>query len=130
VIDVVGRQLDARMIGVAGNVLDHFQIVKGPVLPVCSDGIDQDGDGAFDFPSDPGCKTAASAIENPRCDDDLDNDGDGKIDWDGGAGAGTPDPQCTSGFKNTEAPSCGLGAELALALPLVVVLRRRRVRSA
>ena len=30
-IDVDGRQLDARFLGVAGNVLDHFQIVKGPV---------------------------------------------------------------------------------------------------
>jgi hypothetical protein len=43
VIDVVGRQLDAHMIGVAGNELDSFRIVKGPVLPVCADGIDQDG---------------------------------------------------------------------------------------
>ena len=56
VIDVVGRQLDARMIGVTGNVLDQFQIVKGPALPVCSDGIDEDGDGDVDHPADSLCR--------------------------------------------------------------------------
>ena len=162
VIDVVGRQLDARMIGVTGNVLDHFQIVKGGVLPVCSDGIDQDGDAKFDFPSDPGCTSVAGTIENPECndgldndgdglidhpadpgcfsasiyvenpacDDDLDNDGDTKIDWDGGAGMGTPDPQCTVAYGSEAlAGGCGLGLELAFTLPLVLALRRR-ARSA
>lgn len=131
VIDVVGRQLDARLIGVAGDVLDHFQIVKGPPLPVCSDGIDQDGDGLFDFPSDPGCESVHATIENPKCDDDLDNDGDGAIDWDGGAGMGTPDPQCPIAYKNKEAPACGAGAEIVLAMAGLGALRRRghRVRS-
>jgi hypothetical protein len=130
VIDVVGRQLDARMIGVSGNVLDHFQIVKGAALPVCSDGIDQDGDGRFDHPSDPGCASAAGTIENPRCDDDLDNDGDGALDWDGGAAAGAPDPHCTSPFKDSElARTCGLGVELSLVMSLLAALRRR-ARSA
>ena len=127
-IDVVGRQLDARMIGVNGDVLDHFQIVKGPALPVCSDGIDQDGDGRFDFPSDSGCQSVHATLENPKCDDDLDNDGDGAIDWDGGAGLGTPDPQCPTPYRNQEAPSCGLGAELALAMAALVALERRRRR--
>jgi hypothetical protein len=127
VIDVVGRQLDARMIGVAGNVLDHFQIVKGPPLPVCSDGIDNDGDALLDFPADPGCQDETSAIENPKCDDDLDNDGDGAIDWDGGAGAGIPDPQCTTTYRNREsAASCGIGGEVALVLPLIAALRAFR----
>lgn len=197
VIDVVGRQLDAKMIGVTGNVLDSFRIVKGPVLPVCSDGIDQDGDGRFDHPSDPGCASvaattespqcndgvdndadtlidladpgcigasdddevtmlpvcsngldddgdalvdypndpgcldAASNLENPACDDELDNDNDGKVDWDGGVGMATPDPECAVAFRNLETPNpptCGLGAELGLAFPLLAALRRRMRR--
>ena len=96
VIDVVGRQLDARMIGVSGNVLDHFQIVKGPVLPVCSDGIDQDGDGKFDFPSDPGCDSASAGLENPQCDDGLDNDGDTFVDL--------ADDDCSGASDDVEAP--------------------------
>jgi hypothetical protein len=37
-------------------VLDHFAIVKGPELPECSDGIDNDGDGDLDYPADPLCR--------------------------------------------------------------------------
>ncbi len=106
VIDVVGRQLDARMIGVSGNVLDHFQIVKGGVLPVCSDGIDQDGDGRFDHPSDPGCASVAGTIENPECNDGLDNDADLLIDL--------ADGDCSSASDNLEAPpppACGDGLD-------------------
>jgi hypothetical protein len=128
VIDVVGRQLDARMIGVGGAVLDHFQIVKGPVLPTCSNAIDDDGDGLHDFPADAGCAWQLSAIEDPQCDDDADNDGDGGVDFDGGPGAGDPDPQCAGRpARNRELPgSCGLGAELAL--PLLALRRLRRAR--
>jgi hypothetical protein len=124
VIDVAGNRLDARMIGVGGDVLDHFQIVKGPALPACSNGSDDDGDGAVDFPADPGCLLGLASAENPKCDDDVDNDGDGAIDWDGGMGGGTPDPSCAGqGSRNREAPGCGVGAELVLALAL---LGRRR----
>jgi hypothetical protein len=106
--------------------------VEAPPPPACDDGLDNDGDGLVDYPADPGCFSAASALENPKCDDDLDNDGDGKIDWDGGSGMGTPDPQCLYGYMNKEQPqgSCGLGAELVLLLPLLGALRRRRVRAA
>jgi hypothetical protein len=101
---------------------------EAPPPPACSDGLDNDGDGLVDFPADPGCFSAASALENPKCDDDLDNDGDGKIDWDGGAGMGTPDPQCIYAYMNQEKQqgSCGLGTELVLVLPLLGTLRRRR----
>jgi hypothetical protein len=94
---------------------------------VCANGLDDDGDGAIDFPADPGCKTEASAIENPQCDDELDNDADGKVDWDGGAAADPPDPQCAgTPWKNKERPPCGVGAELALLLPLLGRIARRR----
>jgi hypothetical protein len=126
-IDVDGNRLDARMIGVAGDVLDHFQIVKGPALPACSNGIDDDADGATDFPADIGCFYGPSPTENPKCDDGVDNDGDGGIDWDGGPGAGALDPQCADRpYRNSEKPGgCGLGAELAL-LGAFVARRRRR----
>lgn len=108
-----------------------------PVLtiPACDDGLDNDGDGLVDYAEsggDPACQMPASPLENPKCDDDLDNDGDGKIDWDGGVGAGVIDPQCTGlPWKNKEAAGgCGIGAELALALPLLGLLLRRARGSA
>jgi hypothetical protein len=100
--------------------------------PACSDGIDDDGDGLTDYPADPGCKDPASALENPGCDDDLDNDGDGTVDWDGGAALGTPDAYCVNhgSWENRETPSgCGLGAELAVLIPLLACWRRRSVAA-
>jgi PKD repeat protein len=101
-------------------------------LPVCSDSLDNDGDGLFDFPADPGCRLATSDTEAPACDDGVDNDGDSKIDWDGGPGGATPDDNCTMPWRRTEAPpgapSCGLGFELALVLPLLARLRLRNSR--
>jgi hypothetical protein len=107
VIDVVGRQLDARMIGVAGNVLDHFQIVKGPVLPVCDDGIDQDADALFDYPNDPDCASASDDTEQPPppvCSNGLDDDGDTFIDY-------PADPGCASALSTNESPQCNDGLD-------------------
>jgi hypothetical protein len=97
----------------------------------CSNALDDDGDGLTDYPDDPACQTPTSTTENPKCDDDVDNDGDGKIDWDGGASGGTPDPQCIGKpWKNKEGASmCGLGAEVALLLPLLGWLYRRRTKA-
>ncbi len=73
------------------------------------------------------------AIESTQCNDGIDNDGDGKIDFDGGPGGGTADPQCPNAIDNLEAnsggPPCGLGFELALALPLLAALRGRGRRG-
>lgn len=110
--------------GIFGGTL-QLRVVS--TLPVaCADGIDSDGDGLVDL-ADPGCKNAAATRENPSCDNDLDDDGDGKIDWDGGAGGAVPDPNCAKAWHDVgEKGSCGLGAELALLLPLLARLRRRR----
>jgi hypothetical protein len=97
-------------------------------LPACSDGVDGDGDGLVDYPSDPGCLLAGDFAEDPACDDGRDNDGDGTIDWDGG-GFGAPDPQCKSPSSDSETKGngrCGLGFELAIGLPVLMTLRRRR----
>jgi hypothetical protein len=34
-----------------------------PPLPACDDGLDNDGDGPFDFPDDPGCSTPSDPLE-------------------------------------------------------------------
>ncbi len=106
------------------------------IVTACSNGLDDDGDGLADHPSDPGCQGPMSSLENPRCQDGVDNDGDGKIDFDGGASlnGGTPltppDPHCPTAYRNFEAKaSCGLGFEVALLLPPLMALRRRKGRA-
>lgn len=116
----------------------------------CDDGIDNDGDGRIDFDpvtfddpgdettspagdGDPGCGNPTWGTESPRCQDGIDNDNDGTLDYDGGVSAlgyqaMEPDSHC-GGVppQNGESPSCGLGVELALLLPpLRRLLKRRR----
>jgi len=123
-----------------GGAQSHF--VVAPPTPatlvasfapaaVCQDGLDNDGDGAVDYPADLGCGSPFWPTESPACQDGVDNDGDGKIDWNGGPGGGTPDPQCTSPSRRRENPpgSCGLGFELVLVLPLLARWRRSRRRA-
>ena len=105
--------------------------------PECNDGLDNDGD-AFIDAADPGCQDAASVREDPQCQDGINNDPgqDDLIDFDGGLSAlgyvaTDPDPQCVgSPWKNKERSGvCGLGAELALLLPLLWLWRRRATRK-
>ena len=72
-------------------------------LPACSDGLDNDGDGLIDFPSDPGCTSAEDADETnappaAACSDGVDNDGDGLTDF-------PNDPGCRSTSDRSEADS-------------------------
>jgi len=69
----------------------------------CDDGLDNDGDGYTDYPSDPGCSSKNDKSElNPaiECDDGSDNDGDGDTDMD--------DAGCSSPTDNDET-NCGDG---------------------
>jgi hypothetical protein len=95
-------------------------------------GADDDGDGLADFPDDPGCDDADDNSEHSPglvCDDGFDNDSDFTIDYPADSG-------CTSSLDATETtpglppPSCGAGPELALLLPVLRALRRRRARVA
>jgi hypothetical protein len=118
--DYIGRQM-------AGVIL---------VPDACGNGIDDDGDGLVDGGADPGCRDVAGAVENPACQDGIDNDGRPGIDFDGGASANggvaidVPDPNCTTAYRATEVapPVCGIGAEIAFALPLVGLIGFRSRR--
>jgi hypothetical protein len=95
----------------------------------CDDAFDNDGDGAADFPADPGCRDAQFPFEDPQCQDGISNDSDGLVDFDGGASAlgaplTQPDPQCSAAWRRESA--CGLGFELAPVLCWIAALRRRR----
>jgi hypothetical protein len=65
-IDVAGNRLDASFLGVSGNVLDHFRIVKDPAIP------DQDQDGVPDAHDD--CLVDANPAQL-----DTDQDGYGNL---------------------------------------------------
>ena len=69
-----------------------------PPRPECSDGVDNDGDGAIDFPADPGCGSANDDSEEdipPEC------TGEGII-------AGTDGPDILSGTAGDDV-ICGFG---------------------
>ncbi|MGQ0620374.1 MAG: OmpA family protein [Panacagrimonas sp.] len=72
-----------------------------PPPAVCSDTLDNDGDGLIDFPADPGCTAADDGDETdpPQCSDGKDNDGDGLIDF-------PADKGCTAADDNDEVDPC------------------------
>lgn len=74
-----------------------------PPAPECSNALDDDADGAVDYPSDPGCEAAGDTSEAPdppppppeaQCADGADNDGDGLVDLN--------DPGCESATDDDE----------------------------
>jgi hypothetical protein len=108
---------------------------QDPNLP-CDDGLDNDADNLIDL-QDPACKDPSWSRENAQCQDGLDNDNNDGIDFDGGASIfgqmiEPPDPQCSSFWDNREAvnppATCGLGPELVLLTPLMMLAHRRRQR--
>jgi primary-amine oxidase len=116
---------EAKMV----NHWDGFQVVprdwtaEGVLPPPCSDGVDNDGDGFVDVGADPGCDSGNDLSERSAtlaCDDGFDNDGDGDFDFD--------DSYCTPEKPQREAPPklCGLGFELVLVVPLLLIASGRR----
>jgi len=126
---------------------------------VCDDGLDNDGDGWTDYSinvalGDPGCRNPNWSTENPQCQDGLNNDDQPGIDFDGGdsldidprdgfidapfnpatPAVGAADADCAVAYRNRETPNttgggCGLGAELALVMPLLGLAASRRRRA-
>jgi hypothetical protein len=87
----------------------------------CEDGLDNDGDALADL-GDPGCRDAASNLENPGCNDGLDNDLDTLTDL--------ADPDCGNPWSDNELAtggSCGLLGVEALPLLAWAAARRRRL---
>ncbi len=81
--------------------------------PACSNGLDDDGDGAIDYPFDAGCTSASDASERQSsrvCDDGIDNDGDYRVDFATAAGA-QDDPGCTNAASTLENPQCSNGID-------------------
>jgi cysteine-rich repeat protein len=73
----------------------------------CQNGVDDDGDGLVDFPSDTGCTSATDFLETQAtlpCDDGIDNDGDGLTDF-------PDDPACQTGLSPKENPKCDDGID-------------------
>jgi len=74
--------------------------------PSCNDGVDNDGDGVVDFPTDPGCASTSDSSEGDPalvCDDGIDNDSDGLIDF---RTFGAGDPGCSALTGPSESPEC------------------------
>jgi hypothetical protein len=77
------------------------------LLPICSNSLDDDGDGLIDL-EDPGCDDEDDPSEKApdlACDDGEDNDGDGWVDFPEDPGCISPastleDPQCQDGVDN------------------------------
>jgi formylglycine-generating enzyme required for sulfatase activity len=75
------------------------------LVPECSDGLDNDGDGLIDL-ADPGCADLSDLDEHSPtlpCDDGADNDGDGLVDY---RAAGGGDPPCASPTSPREKTEC------------------------
>src|SRR5690606_24669069 len=79
--------------------------------PRCSDGLDNDGDGAIDFPAEPGCTGDADNDETddcpggpgcPECGNGSDDDGDGATDY-------PADPGCETASDGSEIDDCIIG---------------------
>ncbi len=119
----VGRRTPRAEVRRAGYTSSSTRAIT-VCAPACSNGRDDDRDGALDFPLDPGCASATDPTETApelTCDDNIDNEGDTHIDF-------PADLQCVNaaGSEGPRAGGCGLGAELALVLPWLS--RRRRAR--
>jgi len=94
-----------------------------PVVAICGDQADNDGDGLVDFPADPGCAAADDANETDpaQCSDGKDNDSDGLVDFPADKGCTGPDDTDEADPCRNPAPGealslagCGTGDVIVL----------------
>ena len=102
--------------------------------PLCSDGIDNDKDGAIDM-ADAGCSDPNDMSERgavSECDNGMDDDGDGFVDFHDlngdGSVDGPGDAGCLHPTNMIEAPEPGFGGGLLLGAAWLT-RRMRRPRS-
>ncbi len=102
-VDEVLAALQATGADVPGHSTVSIRIHSAALdmLPVCGNGVDDDGDGLTDFGVDPGCDSANDASErgSPVCDNGIDEDLDGWADF-------PDDPGCVSAYGVREDPKC------------------------
>ncbi len=101
---VSGARLDVWSGGFIDGPLDLAVVTS---LPVCSDGVDNDGDGQTDYPADDGCTAPGDPSELIECGDGIDNDADGAVDLvdlgcEGAIATARENPasQCNDGLDN------------------------------
>jgi hypothetical protein len=104
---VVPFLVNTNITGLRSNA--GFGTMQVDFLRACSDGLDNDGDVAVDYPSDSGCSSATDQTEETDCADGLDNDFDGLIDYGGAPGN---DPGCQDTLPSSrENPQCNDGLD-------------------
>lgn len=95
--------------GVAGAGGEVELTVNEVPLAQCLNGIDDDEDGAVDYPADPGCRRPDDRDETTEalsvCSNDADDDGDGLVDY-------PDDPGCIAASWGDETDVCGAGVRL------------------
>ena len=89
--------------------LEEFAGFSRCIRPQCNDQQDNDGDGAIDYPNDPGCLSSDDHSEVtpdplPACANDVDEDRDGLFDF-------GEDPDCQSAADDFEGPACRDGID-------------------
>jgi hypothetical protein len=102
-----------------GEADEPAQQSCAPLVPECSDGIDNDGNGLTDTEDVLRCRSPDDPREELPCRDGIDNDGDDLVDY-------PEDPECGGPDQVSEwDPRCGLGFELVLLLGPLAATRRR-----
>ncbi|RIL07970.1 MAG: hypothetical protein DCC71_01200 [Proteobacteria bacterium] len=99
---VSGARLAVRS---GGFITGEMDLAVVTALPTCANGVDDDGDGATDFPADAHCRAFEDPSEHPDCSNGLDDDGDGAIDHPADAGcaqatSARENPPCSDGIDN------------------------------
>jgi hypothetical protein len=101
---VVDSADNCRTTANAGQADADGDAIGNACETICNDGLDNDGDGASDYPADPGCGSRSANTERAQCNDGLDNDGDGRID-------GPLDVGCRAPADATERATCSDGLD-------------------
>jgi len=81
-----------------GSITGEMDLVVVTSKPACSNGLDDDGDGAIDYPLDADCRSFEDPSEAFDCGNGIDDDGDGAVD-------APADPGCFDAFSR-EDPLC------------------------
>jgi hypothetical protein len=95
--------VDAALVDAEPDAAIDAEPDQGPVVPACANGADDDGDGATDYPLDPGCTDATDEDETDpaaaACANGEDDDGDGHTDH-------PDDPGCATAHDPSEISTC------------------------